>query len=169
MQDRATEEEHRKVPQDCTVAGVEVGGVFSSVDIGRDDAIEVTPANHDTKRHTSLVDSCPICQCIVIWPWNNVKNFTLDIVARPSDRVGDRRIDSGCAEESSCVPSARSLCSQQHRETDSTNRRHNDVANASSPSSVGNPADKDGENGSQGIGGHTQQLRLGRRITLVTL
>ena len=66
------------------MTGQKPGGVLAAVDVGGDDAVEVSPADDEADGDAALVDA-------------------LDVVGGPGDGVADAGIDSQSAEVDSCI------------------------------------------------------------------
>lgn len=83
-EDGASQETDGKEGQDRSVTWYVMGSIFAQVDVRRDNAIEVPPADHDSNNDASFVDA-------------------FDIVRAPRDRIWDGGIDPGCSEKGAHV------------------------------------------------------------------
>lgn len=83
-EDGSAKKADHEVGQNHSVSSKVSWSILLQVDVRRDDAVQVTPADDDSNDHTSLVD-------------------TFNVVGAPSEGVWDRWIDTSCSEEDSDV------------------------------------------------------------------
>lgn len=62
LHDGPQEQEKHEIGKDNTVAGVVMRCIITAVDIGRDDSIKVTPADHQAHSHTTFIHTCSLAR-----------------------------------------------------------------------------------------------------------
>ncbi|GJD04251.1 hypothetical protein ColKHC_13076 [Colletotrichum higginsianum] len=144
-EDGAAEQEEDLVAEDDAVAGEVPGRLVLEVDVGRDDAVEVAPAD-DHAEHDGALEGA------------------LGVVDDPGERVGDGRVDAGGAEEGAGVLDLRVARDDEEDEADDADDDGGDVAVAAPAGAVRDDADGDGQGGGDGVGGHGEQLGLGAGV-----
>ena len=70
MQDGATQQEYCEIGQDGGMAGIEMWCVRTTIDIGRDNSVEIAPSDDDSEGDATL-----ICACLWISPCNHSSRF----------------------------------------------------------------------------------------------
>lgn len=58
LQDGTTQQEYRQISEDGRMAGVEMWGVRTAIDIRRDNAVEVAPSDDDSEGDATLICAC---------------------------------------------------------------------------------------------------------------
>lgn len=141
-EDGAAKETNDQIGEDNGVTCEKTGGLAGDVDIGADDAVEVTPADDNSNDHAALVHA-------------------LDVVGAPRQRVSDSRVDADRSKERACVLHPRPIRRDQHDEADDGARHHRHIAVPSHPRAVCEPADENRHRRRTCIRRHRQQLRAG--------
>lgn len=162
LHDGATEQEQYQVTEYDSMARVESRSVFVAVDVGRDDAIQVSPANDETQGDTALVDTCKTKSDRVHSAV--LGRLTLNIVAGPRDCVRYCRVDSHRAQKDACISRTGGLTPQQHGETNDAEERHGDVADPTLAGAVCNKANCHRQNCRGSVGRYAEQLTLDRAV-----
>ena len=128
MRHGAPEEAHNEIAQDNSMARNESWGIFSSVNIRDDQALQIGPSHGDPERHSSLVNA-------------------LGVVRYPGDGVGDARIDAHRRQESGSELDMRRMSSEQHGKPNDPQWCDADCAETSSTGFVTDVTHNDRQNG----------------------
>lgn len=147
--DAPAQQPKHQVRQHDAVSREETRGLLGKVDVAADDAVEVAPTDDEAQRDAALVHA-------------------FEVVGRPSDGVGDARVDSEGAEESACVLDAGSFGAQQHGESDDAEEGDEDVAEPASAGAIGDETDDDRQDGGCGVRGHAEKVCLGGFVAQVS-
>lgn len=134
-EDGAAEQAHDLVAEDDAVPRPEVRALAGEVDVGRDDAVEVAPAD-DHAEHEGALEGA------------------LGVVVEPGERVGDGRVDARGAEEGAGVLDLEVVGAEEHDEAGHADEHGEDVAVATVAGVIGEEADGDGADGGDSVGGH---------------
>ena len=144
-EDSSTEEEQEHVCEHDAVASAVMRLLLGAVDVGRHDSVHVSPADDDADHDAAL-------------------QRALDVVGRPGQGVGDGGVDAHCAEEGSGVLDVHVAGGEEHHEADAADEGDDHVAVSAPLGLVGNVADHNGHDGSDGVRGHGEQLELGSGV-----
>lgn len=135
--------------QDDTMAGVEMRAFGLDVDVGRDDSVEIAPADDYAQDDSALVDA-------------------VDVVGDPGERVGDARVDAHGAEEGPCVLNAWVGRADQHAESDDCQAGYAHAEISSEAAAIREPTGCDSQNSSACVGRHRKKLRMGSSVAHTT-
>lgn len=122
--DASAEQEQRQVCQHNTVTKLIAWFVLSTVDVACNDAIQVSPTDHETERYASLVDA--FC-----------------VIRAPGDSICDGGIYACRSKEGTSVLDSRSVIrgTKQHSKAHDAQDRDADVAPSASSRAVREPSD----------------------------
>lgn len=162
----ATKQAHHHVAEHGGVASPVSRLLLLEVDVGRDDTVEVAPADDDANDDAALV-------------------YAFDVVAGPGEGVGDRRwrgrvslgntstgfteyrltVDSNGSQEGTGILDLRVARGKKHGETDDAAAHDCHIAKATLASLVRNPTSQDGHSCSHSVWWDRQQLCVGAGVT----
>lgn len=131
------------------MAGVETRAFALDVDVGRDDSVEIAPADDYAQDDSALVDA-------------------VDVVGDPGERVGDARVDAHGAEEGSGILDAWVGRADQHAEPDDRQAGYSHAEISSEAAAIREPAGGDGQDRRAGVGWDRKKLRMCSSITHTT-
>lgn len=143
--DNATyEQEHCEVGQNCAMAGIVPW--FVTVDVGRDDAVEIAEPDHDAHGHAALVDAFDVVGCPDYGVSHARKGFMLANEARDPCLccwVGDLPgVDAHRCEVHSDILDGIVLAADKHAEAKDAEQTDADIAEPTLTTSVCQPADE---------------------------
>jgi len=116
--------------------------VLRSVDVARDNSVQIANADRHADSNTPLVDS-------------------FDVVCSPGDSIRYAGINAESSKKSASIFDVWICGAEQHTEADNSQEGYADVAPSALLGAIGQPTDEDGQDSSGSVGRHTE--KIGRR------
>ena len=144
LDDGTAAEKQHQVAQHDSVPGVKLRRVPIAVDVGRNNSVQVAPADDESQRHSSFINSWTTQSANRTLILATQGQQTFSIVARPRDGVGDGWVNAHRSQEGPRILCTGGITPQKHGESNNSQDRDCDVTDASLPRAIGQESDADG-------------------------